>query len=66
MSLGKTSEFYSGIINSSLRYNPQGRGFDSQWCHWNFSLTYNHSSLTMALGLTQSLTEMSTTNFFWV
>jgi len=18
---------------------PEGRGFDSQWCHWNFSLT---------------------------
>jgi len=23
----------------ALRYKPQGRGFDSQWCHWNFSLT---------------------------
>jgi hypothetical protein len=22
-----------------LRYKPEGRGFDSQWCHWNFSLT---------------------------
>jgi hypothetical protein len=21
-----------------LRYNPEGRGFDSQWGHWNFSL----------------------------
>ena len=20
-------------------YKPEGRGFDSQWCHWNFSLT---------------------------
>jgi hypothetical protein len=19
------------------RYNPEGCGFDSQWCHWNFS-----------------------------
>jgi len=27
-------------------------------CHWNFSLT-------MALGLTQPLTEMSTTNISW-
>ena len=21
------------------RYKPEGRGFDSRWCHWNFSLT---------------------------
>jgi hypothetical protein len=24
----------------ALRYKPEGRGFDSQWCNWNFSLTY--------------------------
>ena len=23
----------------ALLYNPEGRGFDSRWCHWNFSLT---------------------------
>jgi hypothetical protein len=23
----------------SPRYKPEGRGFDSRWCHWNFSLT---------------------------
>ena len=23
----------------ALRYNPEGCGFDSRWCHWNFSLT---------------------------
>jgi len=23
----------------ALRYKLEGRGFDSQWCHWNFSLT---------------------------
>ena len=23
----------------ALRYNPEGRGFDSRCCHWNFSLT---------------------------
>jgi len=23
----------------ALRYNPEGRGFDSRWCYWNFSLT---------------------------
>jgi hypothetical protein len=21
------------------RYKPEGRGFDSRWRHWNFSLT---------------------------
>jgi len=23
----------------ALRYKPEGRGFDSRWCHWNISLT---------------------------
>ena len=23
----------------TLRYKPEGRGLDSRWCHWNFSLT---------------------------
>ena len=23
----------------ALRYKSQGRGFDSLWCHWNFSST---------------------------
>jgi hypothetical protein len=23
----------------ALRYKPEGRGFDSRWSHWNFSLT---------------------------
>jgi len=23
----------------ALRFKPEGRGFYSQWCHWNFSLT---------------------------
>ena len=23
----------------ALRYTPKGRGFDSRWCHWKFSLT---------------------------
>jgi hypothetical protein len=21
----------------ALRYKPEGRGFYSRWCHWNFS-----------------------------
>ena len=24
----------------ALCYKSEGRGFDSQWCHWNFSLTF--------------------------
>jgi len=23
----------------ALRYRPEGRGLDSRWSHWNFSLT---------------------------
>jgi hypothetical protein len=23
----------------ALHYKPERRGFDSRWCHWNFSLT---------------------------
>ena len=23
----------------ALLYKSEGRGFDSRWCHWNFSLT---------------------------
>jgi len=23
----------------ALHYKPEGQGFDSRWCHWNFSLT---------------------------
>jgi hypothetical protein len=26
-------------IQNKLRHKPEGRGFDSRWCHWNFSLT---------------------------
>jgi len=22
----------------ALRYKPEGRGFNSRWCHWNSSL----------------------------
>ena len=25
-------------VVEALRYNPEGRGFDSQLCRWNFSL----------------------------
>ena len=42
----------------ALRYKPEGRGFDSRWCH-------NPSGRTMALGLTQPLTEISARNISW-
>jgi hypothetical protein len=44
----------------ALRYKPEGRGFDSRWF-----LCHNPSSRTMALGLTQPLTKMSTRNTSW-
>ena len=25
-------------VVEAIRYKPEGRGFDSRWCHWNFSL----------------------------
>ena len=28
-----------GQLVEALRYKPKGRGFDSRWYHWNFSLT---------------------------
>ena len=28
-----------GVVVKELRYKPAGRGFDSRWCHWNFSVT---------------------------
>ena len=48
----------------TLRYMPEGRGFDSRWYYWNFSLK-NHSDGALVLGSTQPLTEMSTRNIYW-
>jgi hypothetical protein len=27
-------------VVKALRYKPVGRGFDSRWCYWNFSMTF--------------------------
>jgi len=27
------------LLVEALRYKLEGRGFDSRWCHWNFSLS---------------------------
>ena len=33
-----------GVVIKALCYKPAGRGFDSRWCHWNFSVTYSYRS----------------------
>ena len=38
-----TTEYLGGHavaqLVEALRYKPEGHGFDSGWCHWNFSFT---------------------------
>jgi hypothetical protein len=48
----------------ALRYKPEGRGFASRWCHWNF-YSHNPSGRTLDLGSTQPLTSMSTRTSSW-
>jgi hypothetical protein len=31
--------FCLALLSEALRYKPKGRGFDSRWSRWNFSLT---------------------------
>ena len=28
-----------GAVVEAPRFQPEGRGFDSRWCHWNFLFT---------------------------
>ena len=37
----RTSRVIGGraVEVNALRYKPAGLGFDSRWCHWNFSVT---------------------------
>jgi hypothetical protein len=35
----KTRTADGGTVVKVLCYKSEGRGFDSRWCHWNFSLT---------------------------
>ena len=28
-----------GVVVKALHYKPAGRGFDSRWCQWSFSVT---------------------------
>jgi hypothetical protein len=32
-------EYAVAQLVEALRYKPEGRGFDSRWSHWNFSVT---------------------------
>ena len=34
-----TSGARGSLVVMALHYKPAGRGFDSRWCHWNFSVT---------------------------
>jgi hypothetical protein len=34
-----TPEYAVAQLVEALRYNQVGRGFDSRWSHWNFSVT---------------------------
>ena len=61
----KTSEYEReghtmAQLVEALRYKPKARRFDSR-CQWTFFID-NPSGRTMALGLTQPLTEMSIRN----
>jgi hypothetical protein len=29
------------LLAEALRHKPEGRGFESRYYHWNFSLTYS-------------------------
>jgi hypothetical protein len=46
-------------LAETLRYKPEGRGFDSPMVSFEF---FTPSGRTMALGLTQPRIEMSTSN----
>jgi len=47
--IGTVSYFSTGHamaqLVEALRCKPEGRGFDSRWCHWNYSSTKSFRSL---------------------
>jgi hypothetical protein len=47
-----------------LCYKPEGHGFDSQWRHWSFPLTYSFWT-HYGSASTERVTEMSTKNISW-
>ena len=34
-------QLQSTLLVKALRFKPDGRGFDSRWCYWNFSLKHS-------------------------
>ena len=52
------------LLVQALRYKPEGLGFDFRWSHCNFHWL-NPSGRIMALGSTQTLTEMGTRDISW-
>jgi hypothetical protein len=48
-------------VYEAQRYKSEGRGSDFQWGHWDSSLVYP-SGCNMALGSTQSVTDVNTTD----
>jgi hypothetical protein len=43
--LGARCTLLVAQLVETLRYKAEGRGFDSRWCNWNFSLTILPSAL---------------------
>jgi hypothetical protein len=39
----KNSGYCRAHLVEALLYKPEGGGFDSRWCHWNFSFTFFRS-----------------------
>jgi hypothetical protein len=37
--LASVLRYEAAQLLEALRYKPDGRGLDSLWCHWDFSLT---------------------------
>jgi hypothetical protein len=58
----QSNEMYILQLVEGLSYKLEDNGFDSEG-HWIFFNLPNPFSHTMVLGLTQSLTEISTRNF---
>jgi hypothetical protein len=51
-----------GVVVKALRYQSDGPGIDSRWCHWIFDVP---SDRNMTLESTQLLVKMSTRNISW-
>ena len=39
VSIRKMAGHVVAQLVEALHHKPEDRGFDSRWCHWNFSLT---------------------------